>query len=166
MSIAAVTQLISVSSPREGQARFGQRCMTSPSGFTTSAPQRGQWLGIRNSFVPFAMRPGRPDDLRDHVPRALDDHEVALANLLAVDVLLVVERRARDGDAADLDRLEDPPRIESTGPADADRDLLSVVCAVIGAHLKARAQRGRSWSAPSRDCCSSESTLITIPSIS
>jgi hypothetical protein len=42
----------------------------------------------------------------------------------------------------------------------------SVVSAVIGAHLNARAQRGRSWSAPSRCCCSNESTLITIPSIS
>ena len=44
--------------------------------------------------------------------------------------------------------------------------LFSLVCAVIGAHLNARAQRGRSCSAPSRRCWSSESTLITIPSIS
>ena len=42
----------------------------------------------------------------------------------------------------------------------------SFVSAVIGAHLYARAQRGRSWSAPRRRCWSSESTLITIPSIS
>ena len=42
----------------------------------------------------------------------------------------------------------------------------SFVFAVIGAHLNARAQRGRPWSAPSRRCWSSESTLITIPSIS
>ncbi len=42
----------------------------------------------------------------------------------------------------------------------------SVVTAVEGAHLYARAQRGRSWRAPSRSCCSNESTLITIPSIS
>ena len=42
----------------------------------------------------------------------------------------------------------------------------SFVGAVAGAHLKARAQRGRSCSAPSRRCWSSESTLITIPSIS
>ena len=44
--------------------------------------------------------------------------------------------------------------------------LFSVVSAVIGAHLNARAQRGRECSAPSTACCSSESTLITIPSIS
>ena len=39
------------------------------------------------------VRARRPDDLRDHVAGALDDHVVALANLLAVDVLLVVQRR-------------------------------------------------------------------------
>ena len=109
MSIAALTQWISVSRPRDGHARFGQRCMTSPSGFTTSAPQSGQCFGIRNGFVPFAVRSGRADDLRDHVAGALDDHEVALADVLAVDVLLVVERRGRDGDAADLHGLELAP---------------------------------------------------------
>ena len=41
MSIAPMTQLFSVSKPREGQARPGQRCMTSPSGFTISASRRG-----------------------------------------------------------------------------------------------------------------------------
>ncbi len=42
----------------------------------------------------------------------------------------------------------------------------SFVWAVIGAHLNARAHLGREWSAPRIACCSSESTLITIPSIS
>ena len=42
----------------------------------------------------------------------------------------------------------------------------SFVCAVIGAHLNARAQRGRECSAPRAACWASESTLITIPSIS
>ncbi len=67
---------------------------------------------------------GRPDDLRNHVPGPLHDHEVALADLLAVDVLLVVQRRARDGDTADLDRLEQRPRVERTRPPDADQDLV------------------------------------------
>ena len=60
MSIAAVTQLISVSSPRDGHARLGQRCMTSPSGFTTASLQSGHRSGIRNSFVPFACAPAGP----------------------------------------------------------------------------------------------------------
>src|SRR5205807_6616983 len=41
------------------------------------------------------MRPRRTDDLRDYVARPLDDHRVALANILAVDVLFVVERCLR-----------------------------------------------------------------------
>jgi hypothetical protein len=68
------------------------------------------------------VRPGRSHDLRDDVAGALDDHPVALADLLAVDVLLVVEGRARDHDAADVDGLHDRPRIEGAGAADADRD--------------------------------------------
>ena len=65
----------------------------------------------------------RADDLRNHVAGPLDDDDVALADLLAVDVLLVVERRAGDGDAADLDGLEDGPGIESAGATDPDVDL-------------------------------------------
>ena len=60
MSIAALTQWISVSRPRDGHARFGQRCMTSPAGFTTSTPQSGQCFGMRNGFVPFAWSPAGP----------------------------------------------------------------------------------------------------------
>src|SRR5215211_6884475 len=78
---------------------------------------------------PERLRPGgvlarRPDDLRDDVAGALDDDHVALTDLLAVDVLLVVQGRAGDRDAADLDRLEERPRVESPGAADADEDLV------------------------------------------
>src|SRR3954454_19284087 len=66
---------------------------------------------------------GRPDDLGDDVARALDDDDVALADLLAVDVLLVVEGRPRDGDPADLDRLHDRPGVERARAPDADPDL-------------------------------------------
>src|SRR5262249_34053545 len=66
----------------------------------------------------------RADDLRDDVPGALHDDDVALADVLAVDVLLIVQRCARDGDAADLDRLEHRPRVERARAADADRDLV------------------------------------------
>ena len=121
MSVAAMTQLLSVSSPREGQARFGQRCITSPSGLTTGDAAERAVLGHPERLVPAACGQHGPDDLRDHVAGALDDHQVALADVLAVDVLLVVQRRPRDGDAADLDRLEHRPRVERAGAADADR---------------------------------------------
>src|SRR3954452_4634671 len=66
----------------------------------------------------------RTDDLRDDVARALHDDDVAFADVLAVDVLLIVQRRARHGDAADLDGLEQRPGIERAGAADTDQDLV------------------------------------------
>jgi hypothetical protein len=57
---ATPVQLISVSRPRDGQARFGQRCIASPSGFTIAVPQSGQCVGIRNSFVPRRCGPAGP----------------------------------------------------------------------------------------------------------
>ena len=46
------------------------------------------------------------DDLRDHVAGPLHHHPVAGADVLAGDLVLVVEGRAGDGDAADVDRLQ------------------------------------------------------------
>src|SRR6476659_8396563 len=71
-----------------------------------------------------AVLSGRPDDLRDHVAGPLDDHEVALTDVLAVDVLLVVERRRRDRDTTHVDRLELRPGIERAGASDPDVDPL------------------------------------------
>jgi hypothetical protein len=81
------------------------------------------------------VRAGGPDDLRDDVSGALDDDVVAFADLLAVDVFLVVEGRARDGDAADLDRLHHRPGVERPVRPTRMRILFSRVTAVIGAHL-------------------------------
>ena len=109
--------------------------MTSPSGFTTSMPQSGQRVGIWKGFVPRGAPAPAADDLWDHVPGPLHDRRVALADVLPVDVLLVVERRPRDGDAADLHGLEHGPRVEPAGTTDPDQDLEQLVWAVIGAHL-------------------------------
>jgi hypothetical protein len=63
----------------------------------------GNWYGTAPAL---AGRPSPPDDLRDHVAGALQDHPVADAHVLALDLVLVVQRRARDHDAADGDRLQ------------------------------------------------------------
>ena len=97
--------------------------MTSPSGLTTSVPQSGHFFGHPEGLGPGLVVACRADDLRNHVARPLDDDDVSLADLLSVDVLLVVERRTGDGDATDLDRLEERPRIERTRATDADVDL-------------------------------------------
>ena len=64
------------------------------------------------------------DDLRDHVARALHDHRVTDPNVLARDLVLIVERRARDCDAPDMNRLEFRHRRQRASPPDLNRDRL------------------------------------------
>ena len=66
----------------------------------------------------------RRDDLRDDVARAGDDDLVALADVLAAQVLLVVQRRELDGDAADVDRLERGERVQVAVLADVPEDVV------------------------------------------
>ncbi len=65
----------------------------------------------------------RTEDLRDHVARALHDHGVADAHVLARDLVLVVQRGARNQHAADIHRLQIGDRRERAGAADLDRDV-------------------------------------------
>jgi hypothetical protein len=71
------------------------------------------------------VRRGR-DDLRDDVAGAGDDHVVALADVLAPQVLLVVQRGELDRDAADVDRLEPGERVQVAVLADVPEDLVQV----------------------------------------
>ncbi len=71
------------------------------------------------------------DDLGNHLARALHDHRIADANVLAADLVLVMKRRVGDGDPADLHRFEIGHGRERAGAADlyanvvdARRDLL------------------------------------------
>ncbi len=82
---------------------------------------------IRKGVRLRAARPALEDhshDLRNHVARALHDHRVADPHVLARDFLLVVQRRIRDDDAADRDRLELRDRREHARAADLDLDVL------------------------------------------
>ena len=60
--------------------------------------------------------------LRDHIAGPLHDHGVADANVLAVDVLFVVQRRMPHDHATDLDGLELGKRVERTRASDVDLD--------------------------------------------
>ncbi len=64
-----------------------------------------------------------PDDLRDDVAGALDDDGVADADILARDLVLVVQGGALHDDAADGDRLERRDRGQRALPADRDQDV-------------------------------------------
>ena len=64
----------------------------------------------------------RADHLRDHVAGPLHDHGVTLADVLAVDVLFVVERGHRDGDAAHHHRLHHGVGVERAGATHVHAD--------------------------------------------
>ncbi len=65
----------------------------------------------------------RGDDLRDHVAGTHGDHLVAGPDVLADQVLLVVQRRHLHGDAADLHRLEHGERVQVAELAHVPLDL-------------------------------------------
>ena len=75
-----------------GQERLGHRITTSPGGCTTGVSQAGQRSGIVNGrSAPVALLDERGDHLRDDVAGTLHDDAVADPQVLARDVLLVVE---------------------------------------------------------------------------
>ena len=92
---------------------------------TVGVSQNGQRSGGRGGSARSGalgrVRGGR-DDLRDHVAGAQDDHVVAGAHVLAREVLLVVQRRGLDRDAADVHRLERRERVQVAELADVPVD--------------------------------------------
>ena len=81
--------------------------------------------GVRELVGVRAMRPLVEQDfhhLRDHVARALDHDGVADANILARNLVLVVQRRVLHDDAANGDRIEPRDRRERAGAANLDVD--------------------------------------------
>ena len=139
-------------------------------GLTVGVSQNGQRSGGRGG----GARSGRSTacgagemHLRDHVAGAQHDHVVAGADVLAREVLLVVQRRHLDRDAADVHRLERRERVQVAELADVPVDRRSAcVTAVVGGNFQAIAQRGSRPTTPSRRCSSKSSTLTTTPSIS
>ena len=92
---------------RAGHDVFSHRQTTSSSSRWSALPHASHVVGITHG-----VRVGRPqaehgrDDSRDDVAGLLDDDGVAFAQVLAGDVLGVVQRRHRDRRAGDEDRLE------------------------------------------------------------
>ena len=114
-----------------------------------------------------ALRPARcsiGETTGGSCPGPHHHHLVALTDVLARQVLLVVEGRGADGDAADVNRLEHRERQQGAGPADVPDDLASRR-AVVGGNFQAIARAARADDAelaPERPLVD----LTTTPSIS
>ena len=151
-----------------GQERLGQRTWTSPGGWTSGVPQAGHSVGHdEGPLVAVALLGQRRHHLGDHVAGPLHDDPVADAQVLAGDVLLVVEGRELDRRPADRDRLQLGEGHERPGAADVHLDVVEGR----GDGGRARTCR-RSPSAapgptaPRRSWTSTSSIFTTAPSMS
>ena len=141
-----------------------RRCSAAPprpAGAPRGCRRPGRCRGTRR-----AARVRRPalqhdrDDLRDHVAGALQHHGVADADVLAGDLVLVVQRGVLHQHAADIHRL--PAR--ATGVSAPVRPTWiwmsrSTVVACSAGNFQAIAQRGARPTKPSRRCNARSSIL-------
>ena len=103
---------------------------------TAWLPQAGQSFG---KFVGHrGLRPHLADEaehLRDHVARPLHGHGIADPDVLALDLVLVVERRIRHDDATHRDGSKLGDRSERAGAPDLDLDGLDDRRRLLGREL-------------------------------
>ncbi len=90
-----------------------------------------------------AQREHRAEDLGDHVAGLAQDDRVAGAHVLALDLVVVVQRGVLDGRAGDLGRLHDAVRRHAAGAADVDPDLQQLGVDLLGRVLEGDRPPGR-----------------------
>ncbi len=120
-----------------GGVRAVRRGFRGVAGDRLAAGRADGWHG-ELALVAGAEAGDRGDDLRDHLAGTLDDDGVADANVLAVDVALVVEGGHADVRAANDDGLEDGERGEDAGAPDVDGDVAQLRGALLGRELERR----------------------------
>ena len=136
---------------------LGQRRSLSPSFCWASVvPHAGHSVGIthgRQALGP--QREHRAEDLGDHVAGLAQDDGVAGADVLALDLVGVVQRGVLDGRAGDLGRLHDAVRRDPAGAPDVDPDLEELGVDLLGRVLERdrppRRPAGRAEPALQRD---------------
>ena len=107
------------------------------------------------------------DDLRDDVAALFDHHAIADADVLAGDLVGVVQRGVRDRGAGQQHRLEHRHRRHRAGPSDVDGDVLQRGRLLLRRETCRRSpSAGTSrWRRADRGAASA-STLMTTPSVS
>ena len=122
----------------------GTRCSRSarplrPRRGRSALPQARQVVGITHGCESArAQAEDRRDHPRDHVAGLLDHDRVPLAEVLAREVLGVVQRRHRDGRAGDEHRLEHGVGRVRAGASDVDLDLQQLRVRLLRGELERR----------------------------
>ena len=148
---------------------LGQRRSLSPSFCCASVvPHDGHSVGITHFRRP-SGRSGehRPDDLGDDVAGLAQDDGVAGADVLALDLVGVVQGGVLDRRAGDPGRLHHAVRRHPARAADVDPDLEQLGVDLLGRVLERdRPARRPRWSSRAAAGATTSSTFTTTPSIS
>ena len=102
-------------------AAVGRRALVPHDFAVTRGAERGH-LELRPPLPVLVPLLVRPDDLRDNLPRALDDDVVSDADVLPADIVLVMERRLFHRDAAHLHGFQYGVWVQRAGASDVDAD--------------------------------------------
>ena len=81
------------------------------------------WI-LEDFFFAGSLFEHRSNNLRNYIAGAFDDNHVANANILATNIVSIVQRRELDGDPAQSHRLKHRVRVHRARAADVDADLL------------------------------------------
>ncbi len=90
---------------------------------------------IKFFFLSAALAFHRPNHFRDYFTCPLDNDRIANADVLASDIIFVVQSRLLDGYPAHRDWLQDGVGIERAGSANADVDVSETGSALDGGEL-------------------------------
>ena len=88
-----------------------------------------------DSFIAAALLRYRTHNLGDDVTGALHDHDIALADVLAAHVVLVMQRRVADRDTSNLHRFQHGDGDKRPGAAHVDADLQQLRLGGAGSEL-------------------------------
>ena len=121
-----------------------QRRTASPSSRTAWLPHSGQTAGGMKGSLPAGRLSSITRTTCGITSPARWTTTVSPARMsVACDLVLVVERRARDGDAADMHRLQLGHRRQRTGAPDRDRDPVQHGLGLLGGELVGDGPAGR-----------------------
>ena len=121
---------------RAGHAGSGSSPRTAPSSLDDRRAADRAALGhLELALVPGPPLDDRPDDLGDDVASLLEHDAVADPDVLAADLVEVVERGPGDGRAGHLGRRQVGDRRERPGPPDVRDDVLDDALDLLGREL-------------------------------
>jgi len=144
-----------------------QRETASPSGRDTWPPHTGHFAGMRNFFsLPVRFASTTFSTLGNYVAASFNQDPIADAQAQPLNLVFVMQSRARNRHAAELHRLEHRDRRQRARAAHLHDDVVQLLSWLVAPVFVSDGQRGAFPVAPNSSCIAVEFILTTTPSIS